>query len=131
MSDVDQPQLTIGQQIHVLLEWTKEHRSRAFSLREVAAAAGISTQALSNILDGTTPDPRLNTLRNLCQLFQISLDYFSCQTEVACRDYLAQRLVDTGTPTVQQITSASEQLSSRARDNVLLVLQWLELSQKP
>ena len=98
-------------------------------MREIARAADLSTQGLTNIFDGTTPDPRLEPLRNLCRLFQVSLDYFSCRTEAECRAYLMQRLIEHSTPILQQIAVESQQLSPRGRDNVMVVLQWLEMSQ--
>lgn len=115
--------ITVAQQIRLLLDCSE--RRRHHTLREVAHAAGISTQALGNILDGEAADPRLNTLRGLCDYFQISLDYFACLTHEACLNYLALRPIQQGSPTIQQITRASQQLSPRGRDNVLVILQWL------
>ncbi len=121
--------VSIGQQIRLLMEWAKAHRGKSYSLREIARAADLSTQGLTNILDGTTPDPRVEPLRNLCRLFQVSLDYLNCQTEAECRAYLMQRLIEHSTPILQQIAVESQQLSPRGRDNVMVVLQWLEMSQ--
>ena len=129
MTSNDEPVVSIGQQIRLLMEWSKEHQGKSYSLREMARAADLSTQGLTNILDGTTPDPRVEPLRNLCRLFQVSLDYLSRRTESECRAYLMQRLIEHGTPILQQITIESQQLSPRGRDNVMVVLQWLEMSQ--
>ena len=125
----DEPMVLIGQQIRFLIEWAKENQAKSYSLREIAQAAGLSTQGLTNILDGTTPDPRLEPIRNLCRFFHISLDYLNCRTEAECRAYLMRRLIEQGTPTLQQIAIESQQLSPRGRDNVMVVLQWLEMSQ--
>ncbi len=125
----DDPVVSIGQQIHLLMEWAKAHQGKSYSFREIARAADLSTQGLTNILDGTTPDPRLEPLRNLCHFFQVSLDYLNCRTESDCRTYLMRRLIEYGTPILQQIAVESQQLSPRGRDNVMVVLQWLEMSQ--
>jgi len=129
MTSNDEPVVSIGQQIHLLIEWSKEHQGKSYSIREIARAADLSTQGLTNILDGTTPDPRVEPLRNLCRFFQVSLDYLGCRTESECHSYLMQRLIEYGTPILQQIAVESQQLSPRGRDNVMVVLQWLEMSQ--
>ena len=129
MTSNDEPIVLIGQQIYLLIEWAKKHQAKSYSLREIAHAAGLSVQGLTNILDGTTPDPRLEPIRNLCHFFQVSLDYLSCRTEAECRAYLMRRLIERGTPTLQQIATESQQLSPRGRDNVMVVLRWLEISQ--
>ncbi len=119
--------ISVAQQIRLLLEWSEQQQHH--TLREVAQAAGISTQALANILDGEAPDPRLNTLRGLCDFFQISLDYFACRTKEACQTYLARRTIQQSSPTILQITRASQQLSPRGQANVLVILQWLNSKQ--
>lgn len=129
MTSNDAPIVSIGQQIRLLMEWSKAHQGKSYSLREIARAADLTTQGLTNILDGITPDPRVEPLRNLCRFFQISLDYLSCRTESDCRAYLMHHLIDYGTPLLQQIAVESQQLSPRGRDNVMVVLQWLEMSQ--
>jgi len=68
----DDPVVSIGQQIHLLIEWAKAHQNKSYSLREIARAADLTTQGLTNILDGTTPDPRVEPLRNLCRFFHVS-----------------------------------------------------------
>jgi len=129
MTSNDEPVVSIGQQIRLLIEWSKEHQGKSYSLREIARAADLTTQGLANILDGTTPDPRLEPLRNLCRFFHVSLDYLNCRTESDCRTYLMRRLIEYGTPILQQIAVESQQLSPQGRDNVMVVLQWLEMSQ--
>lgn len=123
------PKITIAQQIRLLLEWSE--RRQHHTLREVAQAVGISTQALTNILDGEAPDPRLSTLRAICNFFQVSLDYFACLTQEACQNYLTLRPNQSNSPTIQQITHASQQLSPRGQANVLVILQWLNSEHLP
>src|SRR4051794_14278781 len=98
MNSNDEPIVSIGQQIRLLIDWAKAHQGKSYSMSEVARAADLSTQGLTNILDGNTPDPRLEPLRNLCHFFHVSLDYFSCRTETDCRAYLMHRLIEHGTP---------------------------------
>ncbi|MCA0455432.1 MAG: helix-turn-helix domain-containing protein [Chloroflexi bacterium] len=121
--------MSVGQQLHYLIQWAREHWHRAYSYSEIADAAGITSQGLTNILDGSTPHPRLTTIRNICGLFEVSLDYFDCQDESKCEDYLAQWSIEIGGDTLHQINLESMRLSPLAQDNVLQVLHWLELSQ--
>jgi transcriptional regulator with XRE-family HTH domain len=123
MPQTSDQHISVAQQIRLLLEWSEQQRHH--TLREVAQAAGISTQALANILEGEAPDPRLNTLRGLSDFFQISLDYFACRTQEACQIYLARRSIQESSPTIRQITRASKQLSPRGQANILVILQWL------
>lgn len=123
----DESIMPVARQIQLLIGWSELRRPQHYTLREIAQAAGISTQALTNILDGKASDPRLTTLRNLCRFFQVSLDYFGGQTEIDCRAYLARRAVELGTSALQQITLTSHQLSPRGQDNVLVILQWFEI----
>lgn len=127
MNETSPTPLSVGQQLHYLIQWTKVNRKKPHSLREIAAASGITTQGMANILDGITPHPRLDTLRNICRLFEVSLDYFECQEEAECELYLVQRSIESGT--LHVINSEALRLSPLAQENVLQVLQWLEMSQ--
>lgn len=129
MTETSPTSLSVGQQLHYLIQWTKENRKNAYSLRDIAAAGDITAQGVANILDGITPHPRLDTLRNICRLFEVSLDYFDCQDEAECENYLAKRSIEIGSDTLHLINSESMSLSPLAQENVLQVLQWLEMSQ--
>ncbi len=122
--------LSVSQQLRLLLQWKHDLYPYDYSLQEVAETSGISLQVLFNILSGQTPDPRLNTLRNLSQALGISLDYFICRTETECRDYLALWAVKQGTPMLKRIVTESKLLSPRAADNVLVIVRWLEIAQQ-
>jgi transcriptional regulator with XRE-family HTH domain len=119
---------TFAQQLRWLMTWAEQLGGRALTLREIAQGVGLSVQALQNLLSGATPDPRLNTVRGLCQFFQVSLDYFGCSTEAETQAYLAQRALTVGPRTLQSIAHQSQTLNPRAQENVLLILRWIEAS---
>jgi transcriptional regulator with XRE-family HTH domain len=119
---------TFAQQLRWLMTWAEQLGGRALTLREIAQGAGLSVQALQNLLSATTPDPRFNTVRGLCQFFQVSLDYFGCSTEAEAQAYLAQRALTVGPLTLQSIAHQSQTLNPRAQENVLLILRWIEAS---
>lgn len=129
MTDTTPTPLSVGQQLQYLIQWTKENRQKVYSIREIAAAGGITAQGIANILADITPHPRLDTLRNLCRLFEVSLDYFDCKDELECENFLVQGLIETRSNTLHLINAESMHLSPLAQENVLQVIQWLELSQ--
>src|SRR5690606_10999217 len=77
--------ISASDQIRLLLESAGEGD---INIRQLAKAIGISDQALANLLQGKSANPRLSTLLALCQHYGISLDYFACESETACREYL-------------------------------------------
>lgn len=108
------------EQFRLLLETQRDPQGQPYSLAAVAKAVGLSEQALAYLLDGRSQQPRLDTLRRLCRFFQISLDYFQCETAAACRAFLAQQ-----SPTLTAVAHESETLSSGGQHNVLSILEWL------
>jgi transcriptional regulator with XRE-family HTH domain len=121
MSDI-----TLSRQIALLFEFGVNKAGQSISLRDIEAGTGIRYQTLSNLLDGTANNPRLATLRELCGMFGISLDYFANDTEAACIQYLKQHRMKHASPLVLTIAQAAHNLSPTGLHNVLTVLAWME-----
>ena len=85
------------------------------SLAALAHATELSEQSLRYLLEGRTQYPRLNTVRRLCRFYDISLDYFGCETEAECRAYLAQLAAQRASPLVREIDQTAETLTPSAK----------------
>ena len=119
--------LTLQAQIRVLLDYGRPECPEP-SLNELAEATGLSDQTWANLLQGKSTNPRLNTLLALCQYFGVSLDYFACTSEEACRTYLyAHRLRDRS-PLITDIETAASGLSPQGERNVLAMMEWMRLA---
>lgn len=89
----------------------------------------MSPQALLNLLDDSSHYPRLETVRRLCRVYGISMDYFDCSTEKDCLDYLARQRVIRSTE-LEEIARSAEALTSRGQRNVLNILEWLRRARR-
>ncbi len=84
--------LPLWRQLEILFDTVPAPDGKSYSLTEVAAATGIALNTLSRLKTGRIEDPRLSTLLILMNFFHLSLDYFTCQTETACYQFLQQEL---------------------------------------
>lgn len=117
--------LAIGRQMQLLLEYTPEPNTRPSSIAALADVLGLTQQTLQNILHGRIDNPRLNTLKALCQFYGISLDYFDLQSEDQCRHYLAAKQLKAAPPVIQQIDHETQTLTGKAQNNILSALEWM------
>src|SRR5690606_35697101 len=97
---------------------------------DVARLTGISHQTLMNLLQGQSANPRLDTLRALCELYGISLDYFGCDTDEACRAYLLQQASIRDDSPLREIIHRTEKLSSTSTQRVLRLMDWMQLGMR-
>ncbi|MAU08406.1 MAG: hypothetical protein CL607_01175 [Anaerolineaceae bacterium] len=126
--------IRIDEQIRILMEYGegahgkdahgKDDGDKKPTLRQLAAQIGISDQALKNLLDGKSANPRLKTLLALTRYYQISLDYFSCQDEEACKHYFYRNPPVTH-PLIAEINMESAALSAKGQRNVLAIMTWM------
>ena len=121
--------IQIGEQIRILMEYGngaygKSTGDKKPNLRQLAAEIGISDQTLKNLLDGKSANPRLKTLLALTCYYQISLDYFSCQDEEACKHYFYCNPPATH-PLIAEIDTESAALSAKGQRNVLAIMTWM------
>src|SRR5690606_33408408 len=110
--------IPVNKQIELLLEHGRDTRGHRYSLADVAKRTGIRYQTLSNLINGSSNNPRLETLRSLCRLYSISLDYFCCETEEACLNILKQHIVH-NSPNIQEIDDETSSLSPKGKRNVM------------
>ena len=116
--------LPVNKQIELLLEHGRDADGHRYSLADVAKRTGIRYQTLSNLINGSSSNPRLETLRSLCRLYEISLDYFSCETEETCLNLLKQHIVD-NSHNIQEITDETKSLSPKGKRNVMAIMEWM------
>ena len=117
-------------QIAYLLENGVDTQGSTHTLADVAHATGISYQTLANLIEGKSSNPRLKTLQTLCQFYGISLDYFACETETDCQNYLVQHRMQVASPVMHEIASAYGDLSPRGQRNVLAIVEWMRLARQ-
>lgn len=118
-------QISVSEQIRLLLELGT---GADINISQVAQATGISDQALANLLQGKSANPRLSTLLALCQHYGISLDYFACESEAACRAYLYHHQMQAASPLIGAIENAAAHLSPKGQRNVLAIMEWMRLA---
>lgn len=114
--------VSFQEQFRILVETLTAPDGTPYKLATIAQAVDVSEQSLAYLLDGRTQYPRLETLRRLCRFYDISLDYFSCETEPECRAFLVQHAAQRASPIVHQIDKESETLTPSAKSSVLRLL---------
>ncbi len=117
--------ITMGQRIAVLIADGIDPQGRHYSIPQAAAAAGVSDQALFNLISGKSASPLIATLLGLSQLYGIRLSYFDLPTEDACRRYLAHHQLQVAPPLVREIDAAVRQLSPKGQRNIRALLKWM------
>lgn len=117
-------QVTNSQQVSLLINEGIASTGQSASVAEVARAIGVSHQALMNLVRGKSDNPRLDTVRGLCAFYNISLDYFDCPTEDACRHYLIEQRQ---TALLREIALLSARLSPKGQRNVLALIEWVRV----
>lgn len=125
-SSDQQAVISVTRQLQLLLSTVLADDDRSYSLHEIAQATGLSVQTLAKLVNGQTHDPRLDTLRRLCQFYGISLDYFAGETEAECQLYLDRQQFVAAPALVQEIAWQVKALSARSQDNLQIILHWLE-----
>ncbi len=123
--------ITTTQQLQLLLNSVPPGHDRPSNLSEIAQTVGLSVQTLAKLVSGQTADPRLDTLRRLCQYYRVSLDYFSGQTLTECQAYLNQQRLAAASSVIHEIARQTDSLSQRSQGNIQLILRWLEADQLP
>ena len=121
--------MDVSAQIRLLLEHGLDSQGQSHNLAEVAAATGIRYQTLANLINGKATNPRLKTLQALCGFYHLSLDYFACETEQACLDYLAHHRMCSASPFIHDLADEANKLTPRGQRNVLKIMTWMELAQ--
>ena len=116
--------IKFSDQLRLLIDIRSIDNEPLPSVKALARAMNMSDQTLLNLLDGSAASPRLETARAICSYYGITLDYFDCETEAACRDYLARHQLR-ASPLLQAIDEETAELSPRGKRNVLSLLEWV------
>lgn len=115
--------LSAGEQIAILLKYGVDYVGVVPRLTEIQAATGIKPQILQSLIRGTNTNPRLNTVRTLCDFYGITLDYFMCETEEACRAFLVKHQQATG---IGAIADGVDHLTPTSQNNLSRLVGVLE-----
>lgn len=111
------------EQLQILIGSVPAPDGLPYSLAAIAEATELSEQSLRYLLEGRTEYPRLNTARRLCSFYDISLDYFGCETEADCRAYLAQLVSQRASPLLREIDQTADTLTPSSKRRVFRLLE--------
>lgn len=115
------------EQLQILIQSIPAPTGGVYDIPAIAKATGLSAQSLLYMLDGRTNNPRLDSLRSICRFYNISLDYFECRSEEACRSFLAQQAAHLASPLVHEIDQKSEALTQADKSRVLRLIDRLNV----
>ena len=117
--------ISAAEQLALLLEYGLDLSGKRYTVPQLAAAGQISDQTLLNILNGRTDSPRLSSVRAICAVYGLSVDYFDCETIAACRAYLSyhrQRVL----PLVGDIADSASDLNPDNRQRIANIIRWIQ-----
>lgn len=109
--------------VRVLIEYGQDEAGQTYTLKAIEQATGLQHQTLSRLTRCKSRNVRLETARRLCAFYGISLDYFACPDEAACRTYLAR--YQHPRSHLAEIDQQATRLTETGQRNVLTVLQWV------
>ncbi|MEO8391407.1 MAG: helix-turn-helix domain-containing protein [Chloroflexota bacterium] len=111
------------EQFRILIDSLPAPEGNKYSIASISDATGLSEQTLQYLLEGRTQYPVLDSARKLCRFFGISLDYFECETEAECHEFLAQNAAQQASSVVREIEQQADVLTQAAKGNVLRLLE--------
>jgi DNA-binding XRE family transcriptional regulator len=124
--------LAIAEQLHILFVTVVDAEGKPYTLTAVSEATGISLPTLSQLRNGKITNPQLNTLRAICNFFQIPLRYFDTKTAEECQQIIAQRGHEAASsddhPNV--VTRMAATLSPEGQRDLLTVIQWARAAEQ-
>jgi len=123
--------ISLARRMQLLLNSTREPNGQPTAVTDLAAAIGVTPHTLLNIVHGRIDNPRFLTLRSLCVLYGISLDYFQLKTEEECHQYLATQHLKVDTPLVQQIQDETLTLEPKGHRTIMSMLEWIGVVLRP
>lgn len=110
------------EQLRILIQTIPASDGNAYGISIIAKVTGLSAQSLVYMLDGRTNNPRLDSLRRICRFYNISLDYFKCNSEEKCRGFLAQNAAYKASPLIREIDQKAEALTPSDKSRVLRLI---------
>jgi transcriptional regulator with XRE-family HTH domain len=91
---------------------------------EVADGSGVNYSTLAAIRSGRIPNPGVETLRQLSDFFNVSMDFFKAQSLDEARAIILRG--HTNTSKVEQIALRLANLSEDAQNDILSIMNWVE-----
>ena len=111
------------EQLRILIDTLPSPEGNSYTVAAIAEATELTEKSIRNMLNGRTQNPHLDTLRDLCRFYHISLDYFECESEAECRTFLGQNAAQQASEVVREIGEQAETLTPSAKNNVLRLLE--------
>ena len=122
--------LRFGDKLRLLMQTKFDADGKPLNARTLGDAIGMSDQVIQNFLNGDADNPRMKTIRLVCRVYGVSIDYFMCETLDQCRAMLAALHPQLATPLMTTITEETEQLSPKGQRNVARLLEWVTQMRK-
>lgn len=122
--------LPLHQQIQCLFDEVHHPDGRAYTLKEVSTATGISIGTISQMRSGKIDNPQLNTLRDICHFFGVPLRFFETTSLDECYALLHQADDVTSEETLSEIAFRAIDLSPEAQRDILKVIQWVQAAEQ-
>jgi transcriptional regulator with XRE-family HTH domain len=124
--------LSVSEQLQLLFTIVLDDEGKPFTLTAVSQATEVSLPTLSQLRNGKISNPQLNTLRDICNFFQVPLRYFDTKTVEECQEIIAQRGNESSTsdqsPTL--LTRMAATLSSDGQRDLLTLIQWARAAEQ-
>lgn len=119
-----------GDKLRLLMQSKLGADGKPLNARALGDAIGMSDQVIQNFLNGDADNPRMKTMRLICRVYGVPLDYFMCETLAECRAMLAALHPELTTPLLTTITEETEQLSPTGQRNVAKLVEWVTQMRK-
>ena len=122
--------LPLAEQLRILFESIRKPNGAAYTLQEVSRATGISLPTFSQLRNGKSTNPQLNTLRALCRYFNIPLQYFDTRSAEECYAILAEGRNGNDIEGINYIAHMAASLSPDAQQDLLTIIQWARAAEE-
>lgn len=120
--------LPVAEQLNILFEEFTHPDGRPYTLKEVSDATGISLATLSQIRTGRILNPQLNTLRDICRYFNVSLDFFGTRSREECFGVILSR--QERSDEIHEIAYRANRLSEKAQRDILTFIGWIRAAEE-
>lgn len=123
---------TVGELVDLLFDVLRRPDGKMYTEREVSEQVQITHKTLNQIRSGKTPNPGINSIREICRFFDISMAYFDCDTRDECFEFLRERKYRREAPahSANEILFRAIELSESGRHDLLKVIQWVEAAER-
>lgn len=116
--------MTLAEQLDILFDIFRAPNGKMFSVKEVSEAISMTPATVSRIKSGSVPDPRISTVKMFAKFFDISLDYFLCDTREECRAFLAHEKAQRAVPV---LTLRSREMAADIIEDIQRMVEYIDL----